>query len=100
MFNKKMDTPLFQLTVGEFLELQKSIDQNGGVQTVPQSSGKNFVYGLKGIAGIFNCSIQTAFKIKASGVIDEALTQVGRIIVVDSGKAIELAGKKTGGRRK
>ncbi|WP_252200195.1 DUF3853 family protein, partial [Bacteroides xylanisolvens] len=31
--------------------------------------------------------------------IDKAITQIGRKIIVDAELALELAGKKTGGRR-
>lgn len=40
---------------------------------------------------IFGCSIPTANRIKKSGVIDSAITQVGRKIVVDSELALSLA---------
>src|SRR5690554_7325142 len=51
---------------------------------------KRLVYGIKGIAELFGCSISTAQRIKDSGKIKKALTQVGRKIVVDADKALEL----------
>lgn len=57
-----------------------------------------YVYGLKGIAELFNCSIVTANHIKGSGKISGAISQCGRIIITDVEKAIELFGKKSGGR--
>lgn len=50
-------------------------------------------YGIMGIAAIFGCSRSTAQRIKHSGVIDGALRQVGRTIVVDVDEALRLAGK-------
>ena len=44
----------------------------------------------------FKCSIPTANRIKKSGVIDAAITQVGRKIVVDVELALELAKKADG----
>ena len=44
---------------------------------------KHYEYGIKGLAKVFKCSIPTANRIKKSGVIDAAITQVGRKIVVD-----------------
>jgi hypothetical protein len=41
----------------------------------------------------------TANRIKQSGKIDKAITQIGRKIIVDAELALELAGRKTGGRR-
>lgn len=53
-----------------------------------------YVYGIKGIADLFGCSVPTANKIKKSGSIDKAITQIGRKIIVDAKMAIELAGRK------
>ena len=41
----------------------------------------------------FGCSIPTANRIKRSGIIDGAITQVGRKIVIDADLALELAAK-------
>lgn len=54
---------------------------------------RRLVYGIQGIADTFGCSIPTANRIKRSGVIDDAITQVGRKIVVDADLALELAAK-------
>ena len=48
---------------------------------------------------LFGCSLPTANRIKQSGKIDRAITQVGRKIIVDADLALELAGRKLGGRR-
>ncbi|HCD9235885.1 TPA: DUF3853 family protein [Elizabethkingia anophelis] len=77
------NTPIWQLTVGQFMELQKR-----------SSSEKKYEYGLKGIAKIFGCSTAKAHRIKSSGIIDEAIVQNGHIIVIDKEKALELFGKK------
>ena len=37
-------------------------------------------------------------RIKQSGKINRAITQIGRKIIVDADLALELAGRKTGGR--
>ena len=54
---------------------------------------------LSGLARLFGCSLPTANRIKQSGKIDRAITQVGRKIIVDADLALELAGRKSGGRR-
>ena len=51
------------------------------------------------MTGLFGCSLPTANRIKQSGKIDRAITQVGRKIIVDADLALELAGRKSGGRR-
>ena len=57
------------------------------------------MYGIPGIARLFGCSLPTANRIKKSGKIDKAITQIGRKIIVDAELALELAGKKKGGRQ-
>jgi hypothetical protein len=85
------DTPIWQLTVQEFLELQQEALRP---QTVIQQPEKRLVHGLEGIAQLFGCSRTTASEIKKSGVIDDAITQVGRTIVVDADLALQLAKKR------
>ena len=57
------------------------------------SAPKRYVYGLKGIQSIFNCSKSSAYNIKRSGRIDGAISQIGNTIVVDVEKALELLKK-------
>lgn len=77
------NTPIWQLTVGQFMELQN------------RSYGeKKYEYGIKGIAKIFGCSTAQAHRIKSSGKIDKAIVQNGNIIVIDKEKALQLFGKK------
>ena len=52
-----------------------------------------------GLARLFGCSLPTANRIKQSGKIDRAITQIGRKIIIDSELALELAGRKAGGRK-
>lgn len=56
---------------------------------------EKYVYGLAWIADIFNCSITTVNRIKQSGKIDKAITQVGKNIIVDAKLTFELTGRKT-----
>ena len=87
MYN--MNTPIWQLTVGEFIELQKRFSNPPA--KVETKREKRLVYGLKGIAELFNCSIVTAQKIKNEGTIDKAITQLGKKIIVDADLALKLA---------
>ena len=84
------NTRLIDLTVGELMELLGTIQQPKQEQPKPQ---KRIVYGIAGIAQIFNCSMTTN-RIKASGRIDRAIKQNGRIIVVDADLALELFNNK------
>lgn len=76
-------TPIWQLTVEEFLEVSKNI-----------SSEKKYEYGLKGLAKILGCSVSKASEVKSSGILNGAIIQNGNIIIIDKYKALELFGKK------
>ena len=87
------------MTGEEFLYLQQNSEQKEVSATVVNNTTKKHVYGIAGIARLFGCSIPTANRIKQSGKIDKAVTQIGRKIIVDAELALELAGRKTGGRK-
>ena len=98
--NELLDKPGWQMTGEELLFLA----QHGNISTSRESTNastkeeKRYVYGLAGIARLFGCSLPTANRIKQSGKINRAITQVGRKIIVDADLALELAGRKMGGR--
>ncbi|MRJ11378.1 DUF3853 family protein [Ornithobacterium rhinotracheale] len=72
-------TPLWQLTVGEFLELQKKYN-----------SIQKYEYGIKGLAKILGCSRSKAQELKQSGIFDKAIYQNGKTIIVDRDKVLAL----------
>lgn len=85
MEKKSIDpkTPIWQLTVGEFLEVSKNV-----------KTEKKYEYGLKGLAKILGCSVSKASEVKSSGILDKAIIQNGNIIIIDKEKALQLFGKK------
>ncbi len=91
------------MTGEEFLYLQENSKDKAPNPTtatlVHDGTAKHYVYGIAGIAKLFGCSMPTAHRIKKSGKIDRAITQIGRKIIVDAELALELAGRKTGGRK-
>lgn len=87
------DKRVIDLTVGELLDLLEKADRPKVVIDTTTERGQ-FVYGLAGIAELFGCSRTTANRLKQSGKISGAITQVGNLIIVDAEKALELAGKK------
>ena len=100
--NELLGKPVWQMTDGELLYLA----QNGNISTSMESTKassskkeKRYVYGLAGIARLFGCSLPTANRIIQSGKIDRAITQIGRKIIIDAELALELAGRKVGGRK-
>ena len=97
-----LEKPVWQMTGEEllFLAQQGSMQPEGAApETSSAKEERHFVYGLSGLARLFGCSLPTANRIKQSGKIDRAITQVGRKIIVDADLALELAGRKSGGRR-
>lgn len=91
--NRDMNTPLWQLTIGEFIELQKKVIEPVQVKDFTVQSDKRYVYGLAGLAKLFGCSKRSASALKSSGKINKAITQDGRKIVIDADLALELARK-------
>ena len=95
-----LSKPLFSITVGEFLELQKAAQTP--VVTDYTEKPEKYVYGMQGLADIFKCSKNTAGAIKGSGILDKAISQVGKKIVVDKELALEAyrlyKTRKTAGR--
>jgi hypothetical protein len=87
------------MTGEEFLFLQQNSEQKQVQPVTLSETQKKYVYGIGGIARLFGCSIPTANRIKQSGKIDKAITQIGRKIIVEAELALELAGRKTGGRK-
>ncbi len=50
---------------------------------------KKYSYGLDGLMEVIGCSKATAWRIKKSGVINDAIVQFGRKIIVDDEKVLE-----------
>lgn len=81
-----LNTKLSDMTLGELLE---------AISVARRDRRQATVTGLEGIASIFGVSISTAKRIKASGIIDKAISQHGRVIVTDVDKALELYRRTT-----
>ena len=81
-----LNTPIWKLTVGELIEVVNHITPKPEIM----KEERKLVYGIDGIAELFGCSKSTAQRIKNSGKIKKAITQVGRKIVVDADKALKL----------
>ena len=96
-----LSKPVWQMTGEEFILLNRHAlqEREAKVAQPAADTEKKYVYGIGGIARLFGCSMPTANRIKKSGKIDRAITQIGRKIIVDADMALELAGHKSGGRR-
>ena len=95
---------LLQLTGQEFVDLLREglgLSMLGYDDPEPLEVKKHLVYGLQGLCDLLSCSISTAARIKKSGVIDAAISQTGKIIVIDADLALDLLNshKKRSGMR-
>ena len=70
------------------------LDKDKKPESSMPSPEHKLAYGIKGIAETFGCSIPTANRIKKSGIIDKAISQLGRKIVIDVDLALELAAER------
>lgn len=92
------DTKIADLTVGEFQELLRSAFTPGGSPIYP-GGNREFATGVKGLAKALGVSYSTAKRLKASGVIDKAISQTGKVIITDVALARELLSGATHGRK-
>lgn len=90
-----MNTPVWQLTVGELVEAI------GGAIAAPQAVqdelvvyDKNVVHGIDGVAALLGVSKTMVHKYRQQGWIEPAIQQRGRKIVCDAKLALELFGKR------
>ena len=79
MKNIDPQTPIWKLTVEEFLEVCKELSSEG-----------KYEYGLKGLAKLLGCSVSKASEIKSSGILNNAIIQRGNIIIINKEKALKI----------
>jgi hypothetical protein len=97
MKDELLSRPLASLTLKEFLEVMNGPieEQNReikkeGLTKAKQMVIRKYVYGVDGIAKLFKCSIETAWKIVNSGEIDSAINDEGLFVVADAMLALTL----------
>lgn len=86
-------TPIWQLTVGELKDL---IQETTGTKTEPKAmqTTEGYVYGIAGLAELIGTSKTTAQRIKSSGLFNEAITQIGRKMIINKKVVIEILSNK------
>lgn len=91
-YEKLLEKPLWQFTGKDHAYMMKHIlmESFSSENEAEPSSQKHYVQGIQGIATLFGCSRSTAQRIKKSGIIDKAITQVQRKILVDADLALQL----------
>lgn len=91
MIKHDLNTRIIDLTLGELLDAIEERVKAIQTSDQPATSEKRFVYGLKGLARLLGCSKTTAARLKASGDYDEAITQIGALLLIDADKVLEIA---------
>lgn len=86
---------LGDLTVQELLDVLK----NTNFSNTSNKNEQQYVYGITGIQQLLNCSESKAKRLKKSGIIDDAIIQNGRKIIVDKAIALELLRNNKPGRK-
>ena len=85
-----LQKPIAMMTGEELTFLLNSSMEAKANEQTPVVQKRTY-YGIEGIAQVFGCSVPTANRIKRSGIIDAAITQIGRKIIVDADMALALA---------
>ena len=93
------DTPISLLTVEQqkelFISWMKELMNNNVPATPCVEPPKRYVYGIAGIASLFQVSYVTACKLK-DGVLKPAIMQQGRKIICDAELAMKLFAENSG----
>ena len=90
-YEELLEKPLWQFSGKDHEYMLKHVlMESFSCVEVKPTSQKRYVQGYQGIATLFGCSKSTAQRIKKSGIIDEAITQVNRKILVDADLALQL----------
>ncbi len=90
MNDEFLDKPLLQASLRDLKAILAQALRDNELEALAAAPPKRYVYGLAGLMSLFGCSISTAERIKQSGVIDQAISQTGDIIVVDAELALDL----------
>lgn len=93
--------PLFSCTLGEFIEaISERFGMMAEVNDANAPAKKNLVYGIAGLSNLLGCSTSTAVRIKKSGILNPAIHQIGKVIVIDADLVLELMKITKKNRRK
>ena len=87
------DKPIIQATLGDLQEMiEEMFASPNDYPADPHARDvkRHFVYGLAGLAKLLGVCKATASSIKSSGILDPAISQHGKVIVIDADLALDL----------
>ena len=85
-----LDKPLATATLADLYEVIRELLNDNKCNAVVDLQEKKYVYGIKGLASLLGCSIATAERVKASGILNPAISQHGRTIIIDAEMALDI----------
>ncbi len=93
-FEIGLDTPIHLLTPRQLFEMQTEWMENVGRKEPPKPNGENgqrwYVNSIKELAEILGTSESTIYRMKSDGLLDTAISQYGRWMIIDVDKVIEI----------
>ncbi|MDR0385499.1 MAG: DUF3853 family protein [Prevotellaceae bacterium] len=87
--NRDLNTPIWQLTAGEFIELIAE-HMKPEQPEQPVRYDDNLVYGIPGISKLLGVSKCTVHEYRKQGWIEPAISQVGKKIICNAPLALKL----------
>lgn len=85
-----LSKPVWQMTGAEFCSLVRYANSQSAQQD--DVSKRVQCHGMKELADFLGCSVSKIYSLKSSGVLDDAIiSHIGKSIVFDGKKALELA---------
>lgn len=89
--NITLDTPIMMLTPRQLFDMQREWMANNATESEKAEPPKaRYAKTMDELAEALGTSVATCYRMKASGILDEAISQFGRWSIVDIDKAIEL----------
>lgn len=84
-----LQKPLWQMNGAEFLELQRMVVKPSETPSATNCEPR-LVYGLRGLSKLLGCSHTTANKIKHDPRLQGCYSQIGKKIVFDADKVLNV----------
>lgn len=94
-----LEKPIWQLSGHEFVAILENSFKKLEKQ-FNEGSGKRYVFGLDGLKDLLGVSKSSAERIKKSGVLDNAIYQNKRTIVIDAELALKLFAERMNTEKK
>ncbi|OPB98961.1 hypothetical protein BAS10_04655 [Elizabethkingia meningoseptica] len=88
-----LDKPFFSMTGSEIVELFSTVFPQQQATEILDYTDDRYVRGIDGLKKLLKCGRTKAQSIKSSGVINDAIIQDGKIIIIDAKLALELIKK-------